>query len=131
MPDNLTSQSNLDTSPALLMALTLYSVAIYKRFSEVGDAAARQAAQAAGDWSLEYPLWMHDGKREFPKRELPHFGERSSIFAIAVQGAYLVWTQKQLGNPLPDSCILKACEEGWNFWKLIPEKEGDPAYAEQ
>jgi hypothetical protein len=110
----------MSTDLALKSALMWYACSIYPVFERIGAEQTLLTAQAAADWSLEYPLWMKDEHGRFPTRDLPHFGVRSSVFAIAVQASYLVWTLKQLDSPLPvDSDFLKACAEGYQMYVLF------------
>lgn len=106
---------------AIDYAVLYYSVACYRTFDQLGDTESLRAARFAGDWSMEYPLWLRDEKTsEFPTRDIPGFGVRSSIFAIAIQSAYLVWVQKKAGNDIsfPDSHFVRDALAGWDLAKI-------------
>lgn len=109
------------SDPALLASVTFYSAGIYPRFDQMGFEAAKQAADFCGEWANEYPLWIRHTtgflakKSEFPQREIPGFGERSSIYAMAVMAAFLVWTQRKAGNELPGSELLEAADWGYKL----------------
>ena len=117
------STANDFSSGAWPMTLFWYSQSFYNVIQSLGYDKAKEIAEAAGNFSLEYPLWMTDEKKGgFKQFDLPHIGEKSGPYLIAVQGAFLVWTQKQLtDNPMPDSPILKACEDGLRAWRLLKE----------
>jgi len=122
MPAKLAEQSKSRKAeycdPAMYGAITFDSVSCYEIFERVGFAAAKLAADAAGEASLRCPLWQRDAKGKFPEFVIPGFGRRSSIYVIAIQAAFLVWTQVKAGNPLPESVFLKAALEGHKLWKL-------------
>ena len=103
---------------ALHGAISFYAASCYPTFERLGFDAAKEAADAAGEANSQYPCWQRDKKGQFPEFDLPHFGKRSSVFCIAVLCAFLVWTQKAAGNPLPDSPLLAAAEDGWKLWKM-------------
>lgn len=102
-----------------------YSMSFYDIIQSLGFDKAKEIAEAAGNYSLEYPLWVVDKKvNEFKQFTLPYIGEKSGPYLIAIQGAFIVWTQEQVtNNSLPDSPILKACEDGLRAWKLLREPE--------
>ncbi len=105
-------------SLALEMPLIWYSQSCYPIFETIDEAAARASADFCSAWAMEYPLWMRDEHGKFPTRDIPGFGVKSSVFAIAVVSSYLVWTQKKAGCPLPDSPLLQACETGYKTWRF-------------
>lgn len=128
------------SDPALLTSITFYSAGIYPKFEQMGYAEAQKAANFCSDWSNEYPLWTPQTtgffakKSGFPTREIPGFGERSSVYAMAVMAAFLVWTQRTAGNELPSSEMLEAADAGYKLcygWKEV-KKDGHtkPAPAE-
>ena len=98
--------------PAMHGSITFYSASIYPVFDQIGPDAAREAAQAAGSFMAECAPYK-DKKGNLPKRDIPHFGERSIIYAIALSTAYLAWTFK--GRNLPDSPLLDAAMDGYRL----------------
>ncbi len=85
-------------------------------FDRTGEAAAREAVDFCQKWSFEEPLWLPNKKGQFSQKEIPHLGKRSSIFAIAVLAAFLVWSQKGERQPAFESeRWLQICYEGWRF----------------
>ena len=102
----------------LHFAVLYYAICCYEMFDELGDAAAREAADFCQAWSLEQPLWMRNKKGQFDKRVVPHLGAQSSVCAMAVIAAYLVWRQKQVGNPIPDESLLQAADAGYTLYAL-------------
>ena len=107
------------SDPALLASVTFYSAGIYPRFDQMGFEAAKRAADFCGEWANEYPLWVRHTtgflakKSEFPQREIPGFGERSSIYAMAVMAAFPEVT----GLPPPDF---------WPFFTSVAVGAGSP-----
>lgn len=123
----------MDDNPALHGALMFYSVSCYETFDKVGFERANEAADFCSTWAMEYPLYLRSEAKkgapsEFPKRDIPHFGERSSVFAIAVMSAFLVWSQKQSfpDAGFPESSMLSAALDGWNLYSAQKGVETSP-----
>jgi hypothetical protein len=105
------------TDPAMFGAIMAYSTSAYQVFNRLTWEQCQEAVNACSQFSLEYPLHLRDKSGEFPKRDIPHFGERSSINCMAIMSAWLVWTQKVLwDNPLPESPLLGATKDGLALW---------------
>ncbi len=98
----------------ILSAIQFYSAFCYPIFEQIGFSKAKQSADFCSEWSLHEPLWMQDSHGVFPKMAIPNFGEQSSIYAMAIMGAFIVWQQK--GKSIPDSELLRACENGYGLW---------------
>jgi tryptophan-rich sensory protein len=105
--------------PALLISIQFYAASLYPKFEGLGFEKSKEAANACSQWSLEEPLWMIPNK----KREIVHLGKVTSIYALAVISAFLVWTQKKIGNSIPDSPMLLAAADGWELYKLENREE--------
>jgi len=104
--------------PAIYGCICYYAASIYPVFERVGYRRAELAAKAAESASVVYPLFMRDKKGQFPEVDIPCFGKKSTPFAAAVMAAFLVWTQRAAGFPLPTSPILQAADDGYNLWKM-------------
>lgn len=116
-----------DFDPALHGAVCFYAASCYPRFEQIGDSRARLAADFCSNWAQEYPLWMRDDKtHEFPRREIPDFGSKSSVFALALMSAFLVWIQEyKAGNDLGyvTSPLISAARDGLTLWRnKLPRK---------
>ena len=111
---------------AAYMAVMYYSMACYPVFARIGTEAAKEAADFCSERAMEWPLFERNKKGEFPQYDVPHFGKKSSVYCAAIMSAFLVWTQKAAGNPLPDTDLLKAGEEGYMLWTAFkPNQEED------
>lgn len=100
--------------PALQGAITFYSMSIYPKFDNMGFEKAEEAAYFCGAWVAEQPLYRETkgkNKGEFPRRTIPHFGENSIIYAVALMSAFVVWKQKN--KDLPKSPLLSAASVGY------------------
>ena len=94
-------------------ATMFYAVACYERFNALTYEQCKEAADAAGNASLGYPLYSRDKNGKFPEFDIPHFGKKSSVFCAALMSAFLVWTQRVMqNNPLPGSTLLQAASDG-------------------
>jgi hypothetical protein len=113
------SESKHQPDPAMHGAILFYAADCYPRFEQLGPDGAKAALEACSKWSMEYPLHLRDGA-DFPKREIPGFGLRSSIYAMALMSAYLVWACKN--KNLPDSPLLKAASDGYALWRTEKPK---------
>lgn len=111
---------NKSLDPALYPMLFFYAMSIYPKFEEMGYEAAKLSADSAGDFSLIEPLLMRDKYFEFASKEIPPFGVCSAPFCVALMGSLIIWaSHKGLGDEIyvPDSPILKPCEDAWQLWK--------------
>lgn len=106
------------TDPAVFGCVMYYAASIYPVFERVGFEAAQKIVQVAEQASLEYPLFQRDKTGKFPTVDLPEFGPRPTPFCAAVMSAFLVWTQRKAGNPLPDSPLIQAASSGYTLWRL-------------
>lgn len=111
----------LDFDPALHGAICFYANSCYPRFEELGYDRAKLSAEFCSTWAQEYPLWLRDDKtHEFPRRDIPGFGVRSSVFAMALAAAFLVWAQAKAGDNLAytyGSPLLDAARDGFTLWQ--------------
>ncbi len=115
-------------SPAWQGTLFWYSVSAYNFISGNDFDVVKGVVDAANEFNQHEPLHMPRKDGSFAKTVLPILGERSGPYLIALMGSFLVWTQMHLANnELPDSPLLKACEAGYNFWKLDVAKQSENA----
>lgn len=107
------------SSPVWQGCLLWYSASAYNFISSNDFEVVKSVVLAADEFSQHEPLHMRGKDGSFPKIILPILGEKSGPYCIALIGSFLVWTQKQLAdNELPDSPVLRICNEALNFWKL-------------
>lgn len=109
--------------PAMEMALMWYSCDIFNKFDALGDEKAKIAADFASKWSLEYPLWLREkDKKEFPQRDIPGFGKKSSVYAMAMMAAWLVWAMRDKPETYlaaaGDNGFVKAAKQGYLMYKM-------------
>ena len=110
--------------PALAGSIMFYSMSCCARFETIGEDKAEAAAHFCAQWSLEYPLWARGKDGAFPKREIPGFESRSSVFAVAVMTSYLVWSIRKQSNGLQGlqslfktNPMLAAANDGYEMWQ--------------
>ncbi len=112
----------LETDPALEPAITWYSMGAYPVLERLDEGERRALTTAVSDFTCEVAPYR-DKKGNFPRRDLPHFGEVSIIHAIAVAGAILIHGQAQVGyeeHAAAQSPILRACYNGWLMYRQAP-----------
>jgi len=94
-----------------------YAVDCYNHFDRLGFAATKEIGESASEFNQENPLLLRNKKGEFDQFELAHLGKRSGPYCVAAMSAVLVWTQRHLAdNPLPDSALLAAANDGLIIW---------------
>lgn len=130
----------LHVDPAMIGAMTFYAASCYDRFEQIGFDKAKAAADFCSQWSMEYPLFLREAKtKDFPHKDIPEFGDRSSIYAMALMTAFIVWLQikahglaatEKMIREMENSQLLQAALSGLMFAKVKvqqdPQKEEPP-----
>jgi len=116
------------SSPAWYGCLFWYSVSCYNFISSNDFDVVKSVVMAADEFSQHEPLHMPRKDGSYAKTVLPILGEKSGPYCLALTGSFLVWTQRQLAdNELPDSSLLKVCDDGLKFWRLDAAKHVENA----
>lgn len=98
------------------MALFYFCLDVYETFKTLTEAQQKEAADAAQQWSLEYPLHMIERNGKFPKRNIPHFGKISSLHALALIAAYI--RLKSVGEVDRTMSTLAAADDALRMFRM-------------
>lgn len=102
---------------AVYSMIAWYSPAFYRLYERLGFASAKQVADAAGALSGEHAL-IHECNQGITYT-LPHCdGPQTPGQVLAAVACFVAWTQIKAGNPLPESRMLRAAEEGWLIYQM-------------
>lgn len=104
--------------PALEPMTLFYAMTAFDLFVGRSAEAMRQTVEAAGQISLENPLFQRNKKGEFDQFELPHIGQRSGPFIAVFMAAYLVYVQRMNGlePPVGSSKLIDLVNSAFDLW---------------
>lgn len=119
----MTDRSILD-DPALEPMVMFYAMAAFGLFASRSAEAMRKTAEAAGQISLEHPLFQRNKKGEFDQFELPHIGQRSGPFIAVFMASYLVYAQhiNGLQPPAGSSKLIDLADSAYTLWLHMEKK---------
>src|ERR1017187_2199897 len=105
------------SNESLYPMIAHYSVAFYRLFEQLGFEKAKEIGDAAGAISGEKEL-LHQSNtgNTYP---LPHCSKpQTPGQVLAAVACFVAWTQIKAGNPLPNSKMLAAAQQGWLLYQM-------------